>query len=419
MLRVRKEDLRLGMFIQSLEGSWFSHPFWKSRFLLTENDDLRELQSSEVDTVWVDPRKSLAPALAHLGPQGPAPRAAEAQPPTGSGEPAPEAEARPKRAQRVNEYHGAQAVLDDCMAAVGELFARIHSGKGTAVEDAAPVVASIAESVSRNPDALLALTRVRSLDDYTYLHSVAVSALMVNLAKELGLPADYVLQAGTAGLFIDVGKAFLPPELLTKPTIYSKQDRARMRRHAELGAEAVRSAGELSKIVADVCLHHHERYDGTGYPHGLKGDEISLFARMAAICDVYDAIASDRPHRAGRGPADAVAELYTLKGHFDESLLTSFIRSIGIYPVGSLVRLASGMLGCVAAQRRDQLTRPVVRTFYSIPRRAFVQVQEIDLAKAPDADRIVSREEPGRWGLSDWETYSLTILQGQRTKPAA
>ena len=88
-------------------------------------------------------------------------------------------------------------------------------------------------------------------------------------------------------------------------------------------AEALRSAGSTLLIVADVCLHHHEKYDGTGYPNQLKGDEISLFARMAAICDTYDALASKRPHRPALGPAEAVAEMYKLKGHFDESLLTS------------------------------------------------------------------------------------------------
>jgi hypothetical protein len=192
-----------------------------------------------------------------------------------------------------------------------------------------------------------------------------------------------------------------------------------MRRHPKLGADAVTASGDMSKIVADVCLHHHEKYDGSGYPHGLKGDDISLFARMAAICDTYDALASTRPHRPAFGPAEAVAEMYKLKGHFDDSLLAGFIKSIGIYPAGSLVRLESRRLGCVAAQRRDQLTRPLVRVFYSIPQRAHLPVQELDLAEVPEPDRIVGREEPGRWGLSDWDRFALTILQGQKAKRAA
>ena len=154
-------------------------------------------------------------------------------------------------------------------------------------------------------------------------------------------------------------------------------------------------------------------------PHGLKGDDISLFARIAAICDTYDALASTRPHRPAHGPPEAVAEIYKLKGHFDESLLTTFIRSIGIYPVGSLVRLESRMLGCVAAQRRDRLTRPVVRIFYSIPQRAHVPVHELDLAEVPEPDRIVAREEPSRWGIADWDRFALTILEGQKATRAA
>jgi putative nucleotidyltransferase with HDIG domain len=333
--------------------------------------------------------------------------------------PAPPAQARQRRVPRPNEYHAAQAVLADCKLAVGALFGRVQNGDAGAIEDAAPVISGIAESMERNPDALLSLARIRTLDEYTYVHSIAVSALMINLARQLQLPHDYVRQAGTAGLFMDVGKAFLGAELLGKKGEYSAQDWAEMRRHPQLGADAVNASGEMSKIVSDVCLHHHEKYDGTGYPHALKGDDISLFARMAAICDTYDALASARPHRPAFGPAEAVAEMYKLKGHFDDSLLTNFIRSIGIYPAGSLVRLESHMLGCVAAQRRDQLTRPLVRIFYSIAQRAHVPVRELDLAQVPEPDRIVAREEPSRWGLADWDRFAVTILQGQQARRAA
>ena len=421
MLRVSKADLRLGMFVQSLEGSWFDHPFWKSKFLLAEEEDLRALQGSDIECVWVDEVKSLAPALAHLTPQEPTPRRRlfEELSSEAPAEASPVAPPRPRRASLPNEYHAAQTVLEDCKAAVGELFARVRSGDASAVDDAAPVVGGIAESVARNSDALITLARVRTLDEYTYMHSVAVSALMINLARQLQLPPEYIKQAGTAGLFMDVGKALLAPELLGKRGDYAPEDWAEMRRHPKLGADAVKASGDLSKIVADVCLHHHERHDGSGYPHGLKGDEISLFARMATLCDTYDALVSVRPHRQAYGPAEAVAEMYKLKGRFDESLLAGFIKSIGIYPVGSLVRLESRMLGCVAAQRRDQLTRPVVRIFYSIPQRTHVPVEEVDLAQVPEPDRIVAREEPGRWGLPDWDNYALTILQGQKAKRAA
>jgi HD-GYP domain-containing protein (c-di-GMP phosphodiesterase class II) len=419
MLRVRKEDLRLGMFISSLEGSWFQHPFWKSKFLLTDMDDLRRLQVSEIDAVWIDKDQSVPQALAHLLGPKPVPQAGVAEAEPAAAPIAPPPEPRPARRRTVSEYSCAQQVLKDCKAAVADLFGRIGSGDAGAIEDAAPLVNGIAESVDRNPDALITLSRIRTLDEYSYLHSVAVSALMINLARQLQLPPDYVRQAGTAGLFMDVGKALLPPALLRKPGPFSAEDWAEMRRHPKLGADAIGASGELSKIVADVSLHHHERHDGSGYPHGLRGDEISLFARMAGLCDTYDALASARPHRPAFGGAEAVAEMYKLKGLFEESLLTSFIKSIGIYPVGSLVRMESRMLACVSAQRRDQLTRPVVRIFYSIAERAQVPVREVDLAQVPEPDRIVAREDPGRWGLADWDSFALTLLEGKQARRAA
>src|SRR3546814_805660 len=255
MIRVKKEDLRLGMYIQSLEGSWFDHPFWKSKFLLTEEDDLRSLQGSDVD-VWVDESKSLAPALAHLMPQEPTPRSrlleelAPEAPVKAASTPKP----RSQRPSHPNEFHAAETVLADCKAAVGQLFARVQSGSAAAIEDAAPVVRGIAESVERNPDALITLTRVRTLDEYTYMHSVAVSALMINLARQLQLPPDYIKQAGTAGLFMDVGKAFLPSELLGKRNEYGPADWAEMRRHPQPGADAGTASGDLSKIGGEGCL---------------------------------------------------------------------------------------------------------------------------------------------------------------------
>ena len=421
MMRVKKEDLRLGMFIQSLEGSWFDHPFWKTKFLLTEEADLRALQDSDIEAVQIDDAKSLAPALAHLpgshaGPKlAPAVRIAIDR----SAKPSRANEPQPRPVTHPSEYVAARKVLDDYRAVVGELFARVESGSAEAIYDAGPVVSDIAESVERNPDALITLTRVRTIDEYTYMHSVAVSALMINLARQLKLPPDFVTQAGTAGLFMDVGKGFLPPILLSKRDAYTAENWAEMRRHPQLGADAVRSSGDLSRIVSDVCLRHHERYDGSGYPDGLKGDEISLFARMAAICDTYDALVSPRPHRAAFGPADAIVEMYKIKRRFDESLLASFIKSIGVYPVGTLVRLESQMLACVTFVRRDQLSRPVVRTFYSIPKRAHVPVRQVDLGESPEPDRIVSREEPSRWGFADWEGYAMALIQGQKARHAA
>ena len=184
----------------------------------SETDDLRALQSSEIDAVWVDEQKSLAPALAHLHAPAPAaaPPAAEPQRPSRRRRRAPAPTAEADRRAPTN-IMPPQTVLADCRAAVGGLFAQVRSGDAAAaIAEAAPVVGALAESVERHADAMLTLTRIRSLDEYSYAHSVAVSALMIMLARQLQLPPAYVQQAGIAGLFMDVGKAFLPAALLGK-----------------------------------------------------------------------------------------------------------------------------------------------------------------------------------------------------------
>ena len=152
-----------------------------------------------------------------------------------------------------------------------------------------------------------------------------------------------------------------------------------------------------NEAVLDVCLHHHERMDGRGYPDKLPAERLSLLTRMGAVCDVYDAITSNRPYKAGWDPAESVARMASWKGHFDEDILKAFIRSIGIYPTGSLVRLASGRLAIVVEQNRARLTAPKVKVFFSTKSNMPLKPELLDLLEAEGRDRIERRESPGDW----------------------
>jgi hypothetical protein len=155
-------------------------------------------------------------------------------------------------------------------------------------------------------------------------------------------------------------------------------------------------------MVLDVCLHHHEKMDGSGYPKGLKGDAISLFAKMGAVCDVYDAITSNRPYKSGWDPAESLRQMAEWsKGHFDEKVFQAFVKSLGIYPVGSLVRLTSGRLGVVVEQTGKSLTTPFVKVFFSTKSNMRIIPEVVDLSLPGTREKIAGREDPTKWRFSD------------------
>jgi putative nucleotidyltransferase with HDIG domain len=278
------------------------------------------------------------------------------------------------------------------------MFTEARMGRVVDAPGCEALVDDIAASVSRNPAALISLARLKTSDEYTYLHSVAVCAMMIALGRELGMDDGPCRAAGLAGLLHDMGKALVPLAILNKPGKLSADEFAVMRTHPERGLELL-AAGQASDEARDVCLNHHERVDGTGYPHRLAGEQITPLARMGAVCDVYDAITSNRPYKAGWDPAESIARMASWKGHFDAAIFSAFVRSLGIYPVGSLVRLESGRLAVVIEQNPGVLVAPVVRVFYSTRSNLPIAATRVDLSRSGENDRIVGRESAQKWGF--------------------
>jgi HD-GYP domain-containing protein (c-di-GMP phosphodiesterase class II) len=286
--------------------------------------------------------------------------------------------------------------------AVISMFQEARMGKAVDTGGARQLVEEISDSVARNPGALISLARLKTVDDYTYMHSVAVCAMMVALAKQLGLDEVQTRQAGIAGLMHDLGKAMIPMEILNKPGKLTDAEFEVVKQHPAEGHRMLLSGTDVDPIVLDVCLHHHEKTDGSGYPKGLKDSEISLFAKMGAVCDVYDAITSNRPYKAGWDPAESLRRMAEwAKGHFDTQVFQAFVKSLGIYPIGSLVRLSSGRLAVVVEQTGKSLTTPSVKVFFSTKSNLRIVPETIDLSRPGVAEKIVSREDPAKWRFSD------------------
>lgn len=404
--KIESRQLQLGMFIQSFEGSWLSHPFWKTKFLLRDPADLEAIRKSGVSTCWIDVAKGLdvaaaQPAVAVAAPAPSAEPKAAPVAPTGRPAPPSPAAATDAKASMASELQRAAGMINRSRQQVMALFGEARLGHSVNSEQCLTLVEGIADSVSRNPSALISLARLKTKDDYTYMHSVAVCALMVSLARNLGLDAEQVREAGFAGLLHDIGKMAMPVEVLNKAGSLTDAEYRIMQSHPVRGHELLMSGNLALPGALDVCLHHHEKMDGTGYPHRLPGAQISLLARMGAVCDVYDAITSTRPYKSAWDPAGSIQRMAQWKGHFDPAVFQAFVKSVGIYPVGSLVRLQSGRLAVVAEQNPSSLVAPRLKVFFSTKSQLPIPVETLDLAAPGCSDRILGRESPSQWGFQN------------------
>lgn len=397
--KIPVSQVRLGMFLQAMEGPWMDHPFWKTRFVIGSMEELERLQKSVVTECWIDASKGLdvlhAPATGAEPAALPRPRAT-ARPPTlrkqlmTASAPPPAPASGPRAFDE--ELKEAAAICHRGRSAVLSMFNEARMGRAIDHRGCVALVEDISASVRRNPGALVSLARLKTQDDYSYMHSVAVCALMVALARQLGMDEGACRAAGLAGLLHDVGKASMPLAVLNKPGKLTDAEYTLMRTHAERGHELLLQGADASPEALDVALHHHEHFDGSGYPHGLVGEGTGLYARMGAVCDVYDAITSNRPYKEGWDPAESIAKMASWTGHFDPAVFSAFVQSLGIYPTGSLVRLESGLLAVVVEQVPGAMVSPKVRVFFNTRNEMPVAPRLLDLSRPGSADRIVGRQ---------------------------
>lgn len=398
--KISVTHLTLGMHLHAFCGAWIDHPFWRTKFVLKDPKDLELIRSSIITEVWIDASKGLDVQV------GLATEESEETDINRDGEhqEAGKPAAPPERVSMEQEVQRAAKICAKAKGAVLSMFQEARMGKAVDAEQAQVLVEEISNSVLRNPGALISIARLKNADEYTYMHSVAVCALMIALARQLGLDDQQTKEAGMAGLLHDLGKALIPNEILNKPGKLTDEEFAIVKTHPEEGFKLLLEGTNVSEVTKDVCLHHHEKMDGSGYPKRLKDEQISLFAKMGAVCDVYDAITSNRPYKAGWDPAESLRKMAEwAKGHFDEKVFQAFVKSLGIYPIGSFVRLESGRMGVVLEQNDKSLLKPRVKVFFSAKAQSYIKPEIIDLARLPD--KIAAREDPVKWGIKNYDMY--------------
>ncbi|WP_341646403.1 HD-GYP domain-containing protein [Thauera sp. SDU_THAU2] len=383
------DKLRPGMYVHDLNCDWMEHNFVRNRFTVDTDETVAEIRALGVPEIWIDTERGLDVADESAQDENEVDEAVHALAAADAG--TTPRRPPPRTLEQARRLHGEANLI------VRNMMGDIRLGKQIEMEQIEPLVARIVDSIFSRQDALLPLARLKDHDEYTFQHSVSVCALMVSFARALDQPREIIREIAIGALLHDVGKAQVPDEILNKPAKLTDAEFVKMKNHVVQSKIILQSTPGISNIALDVAAQHHERFDGTGYPNKLKGEEISLYGQMGAIVDVYDALTSNRVYRKGMPPTDALRKLLEWsKFHFKPELVQSFIRSVGIYPTGSLVRLESQRLAVVQSQNEEQMMQPVVKVIFHT-RGHYLPPETIDLRRSQD--RIVGHEDFAAWKI--------------------
>lgn len=378
-VRVSTQDLQLGMYISQLDRPWIETPFPMQGFHVRSQDDIQKLRVW-CKHVFIDVNLGVgpidAPAAAPL-PAANRRRPGEIRGNLGKFTPVRYNHQEPLKKEVANAAPYHRAVT----RAVAHLFRQVREGNGLDFGVARKASRAVVTSVLRNPDAMVWLARLKDKDSYSYNHSIRSAILAAVFGRHMGLPQDVLENLVTGVLVMDIGNARLPRALLNSDEKQlGREERQAMREHVQHSLDMLEDCAGINDQILGVVQYHHERHDGSGYPHGLSGTQIPLLARIAGIVDTYDAITSPRPWAEPRTATEAVSMLYAEREKkFQGTLVEQFIQSIGVYPTGTLVELSSREVGVVIAQNPSRRLRPQVMVMLDSSHKPLPKPRVVDL----------------------------------------
>lgn len=403
------KDLKIGMFVHDLNTSWWKHSFVLPKFLIDSQELLEKVQHIETSFVVIDESKSKIT----VEQKEIKPTSKSIQTPLNSTLPSYSIHSRVNSSNspsKQNTQHCIQAtskekeiqiakkIVKETKQLVMKTMDEARSGKISSTTDIYNMSAEMVFSITRNTDAMLSLAGLKTKDDYTFMHCVSVGIFMIALGKKLNFNESQLIEAGAAGLMHDLGKAFIPHNILNKPGKLTEEEFKTIKEHPELGYQCLINSNYENQAVLSVVRHHHERMDGQGYPLNFKDEQLTQLIRMSAIADVYDAVTSQRCYNKVMPATAALKMLLSSPQHFDSQMVKYFVSVVGLYPNNSLVRLSNDKLAIVVEQHDNELSSPKVNAIFSISSNLHIPPQVIDLSKSNVS--IVSYEDPEKWKIN-------------------
>ena len=394
------------MYVSNLDRPWLDTPFLIQGFVIKDNDEI-SLLKKYCDHVFIDTAKGIDTEQYIHNPKQLKTNQRLEQCLVDNTKLVEYVDTRTP----AEEMPVAKMAIDKASNRVVAIMEAVKANKSINAEQVREVVEPILESVIRNPDALMWLTQMRHKDSYTYSHSLDNCALAVAFGRHMGLPRHDLNTLAMGLLLMDIGKMKIPAEVLNKSEPLTEKEFDLVRSHVGHSVHILKKSEGIDIDIINIALTHHERFDGSGYPSGLKGTNTPVYGRMAAIIDCYDAMTSKRPYGQPVSAYSALQEIYNWRNkYFQEELVEQFLQCLGVFPTGTLVEMHSGEVGIVMAQNRTRRMSPKVMLLLDKDKQALPDYQVVDLMNQPfeyneNPLTIVRGLDPGTYGIDPAEFY--------------
>lgn len=379
-VRIGVAGLGLRMYVSRLDRPWIETPFLLEGLLVSSEEDVANLRRT-CQHVYVDVTRGIRPDPRWIEPDD----SELLRHAHGHDEIASlhkrdwlvtthfEAELPVAKKAHLLLEHGIEEVMTD-----------VQNGRALDLPKVQAGVEAMIDSIARNPTAFVWLKAIKRKSDYGYQHALGCSLWAASFGRHLGMAREEVSELALSGLLFDVGKTRLPGELLSKCGAFDHADSQTMRRHVEESVRILEQTVGMPPRIIEAVATHHERHDGSGYPHRLEGAGIPIFGRILGLIDSYDAMTCVRPHAGSRSPHQAVMELYNARDIlFQADIVEQFIQTCGVYPTGSLVELSDGRVAVVTAVHDLKRLRPRVMVLLDRDKRPLAQFEAIDMSHVP------------------------------------